>query len=109
MVASVRAHVRVLGTCDIFRVHSLPFGRESSIREATVGLKCDRYRVAGADQDGGEDVAAEWAWRWRRARREKRERWRWMRRWSRALDNAAVQIRLINSCCYADYTVQFDG
>lgn len=72
MVASVRAYVRVLGTCDIFRVHSLPFGRESSIREATVGLKCDRYRVAGADQDGGEDVAAECAWRWRRARREKK-------------------------------------
>lgn len=71
MVSSVRVAC-VLGTCDILRVHSLPFGRESSIREATVGLKCDRYRVAGADQDGGEDVTTVCAWKWSRARREKK-------------------------------------
>lgn len=68
----VCVHACVLGTCDILRVHSLPFGRESSIREATVGLKCDRYRVAGADQDGGEDVTTVCAWKWSRARRGKK-------------------------------------
>lgn len=37
------------GTCDVFRVDSLPLGRESPVCEAVVRLKADRYGVAGTD------------------------------------------------------------
>ena len=57
--------VRVLSTCDILGVHSLPAGGESSVCEATVGLEGDRYCVTGTDYHRGDEEATVCAWDWR--------------------------------------------